>query len=50
MAWRGYDLTVVYLDHFLIISKCKRVCAEALKILIQLLWKLGFMIHWGKSG
>ena len=23
-------------------------CAEALKTLILLLWKLGFMIHWGK--
>lgn len=48
MARRGYDLTIVYLDDFLIISKSKRDCAEALKVLIQLLRKLGFMIHWGK--
>lgn len=32
----------------LIISESKKVCAEALNILIQLLRKLGFMIHWGK--
>lgn len=48
MARRGYDLTIVYLDNFLIISKCKCICAEALRILIQLLRKLGFMIHLGK--
>ena len=48
MARKGYDLTIVYLDDFLIISKCKYVCAEALRVLIQLLRKLGFMIHWGK--
>ena len=48
MARKGYDLTIVYLDDFLIISKCKRVCAEALRVLTQLLRKLGFLIHWGK--
>ena len=48
MARKGYDLTIVYLDDFLIISEYKHVCAEALKTLIQLLRKLGFMIHWGK--
>ena len=48
MARKGYDLIIVYLDDFLIISESKEVCAEALNILIQLLRKLGFMIHWGK--
>ena len=48
MARKGYDLTIVYLDDFLIISKNKHICAEALVVLIQLLRKLGFMIHWGK--
>lgn len=48
MARKGYDLTIVYLDDFLIVSKCKHICAEALRVLIQLLRKLGFMIHWGK--
>lgn len=48
MARKGYDLIIVYLDDFLIISESKEVCAEALNILIQLLQKLGFMIHWGK--
>ena len=48
MARKGYDLTIVYLDDFLIVSKSKKVCAEALNVLIQLLRKLGFMIHWGK--
>ena len=48
MARKGFDLTIVYLDDFLIISKSKDVCAEALKTLILLLRKLGFMIHWGK--
>ena len=48
MDRKGFDLTIVYLDDFLIISKSKYVCAEALKTLILLLRKLGFMIHWGK--
>ena len=48
MVRKGYDLTIVYLDDFLIISKSKQACAEALQTLIQLLRKLGFMIHWGK--
>lgn len=48
MARKGYDLTIVYLDDFLIISESKQVCAEALRTLIQLLRKLGFMIRWGK--
>ena len=48
MACKGCDLTIVYLDDFLIISENKHVCAEALRVLIQLLRKLGFMIHWGK--
>lgn len=48
MARKGYDLTIVYLDDFLIISEYKHICAEALKTLMQLLLKLGFMIHWGK--
>ena len=48
MARKGFDLTIVYLDDFLIISKSKAECAEALKMLIFLLRKLGFMIHWGK--
>ena len=48
MARKGYDLTIVYLYDFLIISEYKHICAEALKTLIQLLRKLGFMIHWGK--
>ena len=48
MARRGYDLVVVYLDDFLIISQSKIECQIALSILIQLLRKLGFNIHWGK--
>ena len=48
MARKGFDLTIVYLDDFLIISKSKVECAEALETLILLLRKLGFMIHWGK--
>ena len=48
MARKGYDLIIVYLDDFLIISESKQVCAEALNVLVQLLRKLGFMIHWGK--
>ena len=48
MARRGYDLVVVYLDDFLIISKSQIECQIALRVLIQLLRKLGFAIHWGK--
>ncbi|MCG8046809.1 MAG: reverse transcriptase domain-containing protein [Candidatus Thiodiazotropha endolucinida] len=48
MARRGFDLIVVYLDDFLIISESKETCAAALLCLIQLLRKLGFSIHWGK--
>lgn len=48
MARKGFDLLVVYLDDFLIISKSKEQCALALQILIKLLRKLGFSIHWGK--
>ena len=48
MARRGYDLVVVYLDDFLIISESKAECAIALNLLIQLLRRLGFCIHWGK--
>ncbi|MES9879857.1 MAG: reverse transcriptase domain-containing protein [Sedimenticola sp.] len=48
MARKGYDLIVVYLDDFLIISKSQDQCEEALMCLIQLLRKLGFAIHWGK--
>ena len=48
MTRKGYDLTIVYLDDFWIVSKSKHICAEALRVLIQLLRKLGFMIHWGK--
>ncbi len=48
MARKGYDLLVVYLDDFLIVSQSRDQCAEALRCLIQLLRKLGFAIHWGK--
>ena len=48
MARKGFDLIVVYLDDFLIISKSKEQCALALHVLIKLLRKLGFSIHWGK--
>lgn len=48
MARRGFDLLIVYLDDFLIISDSKEACAEALSVLISLLRKLGFAIHWGK--
>ena len=48
MARRGYDLVIVYLDDFLIISQSQIECQIALNILIQLLRKLGFSIHWGK--
>ena len=48
MARRGFNLLIVYLDDFLIISRSKEVCAQALNCLIQLLRKLGFAIHWGK--
>ena len=48
MARKGYDLLIVYLDDFLIITDSQESCAEALSVLIQLLRKLGFSIHWGK--
>ena len=48
MARKGYDLLIVYLDDFLLISNSKEACAEALSVLISLLRKLGFSIHWGK--
>ena len=48
MARKGFDLLVVYLDDFLIIGKSETECAQALLVLIQLLRKLGFAIHWGK--
>ena len=48
MSRRGFDLTIVYLDDFLIISESKEHCAQALAALIHLLRKLGFSIHWGK--
>ena len=48
MAQRGFDLVVVYLDDFLIISQSKIECQIALNVLIQLLRRLGFSIHWGK--
>ena len=47
MARRGFNLLVVYLDDFLIISNSKQECAQALSCLIQLLRRLGFAIHWG---
>lgn len=48
MSRKGFDLMIVYLDDFLIISRSKEACAQALSVLIQLLRKLGFAIHWGK--
>ena len=48
MARKGYDLLIVYLDDFLLISNSKEACAEALSVLISLLRKLGFSIHRGK--
>ena len=48
MARKGFDLLVVYLDDFLIIAKSQEECAQALLVLIQLLRKPGFAIHWGK--
>ena len=48
MSRRGFDLTIVYLDNFLIISQSKEQCAQALAALIHLLRKLGFSIHCGK--
>ena len=48
MIRKGHDLLVFYLDDFLIISNSKQACAEALSVLISLLRKLGFSIHWGK--
>ena len=48
MARKGYDLLVVYLDDFLIIADSLEARAEGLSVLIQLLRKLGFAIHWGK--
>ena len=48
MARKGFDLMIVYLDDFLIISDSKEACAQALSNLILLLRKLGFAIHWGK--
>ena len=48
MARRGFDLLVVYLDDFLVMAESRDACAEALSVLIQLLRKLGFAIHWGK--
>ena len=34
MIHKGYDLTIVYLDDFLIISKSEQACAEALQTLM----------------
>ena len=48
MGQRGYDILIVYLDDFLIISYSKEKCAAALNCFLQLLCKLGFAIHWGK--
>ena len=48
MARKGFDLIIVYLVDFLIVSDSKDACAQALTTLIQLLRKLGFAIHWGK--
>ena len=48
MARKGFNLLIVYLDDFLIMSESKEACAQALNCLIQLLRKLGFAIHWGK--
>ena len=48
MGRRGYDLFIIYLDDFLIISDSKEKYAAALNCLLQLLRKLGFAIHWSK--
>ena len=48
MARKGYDLLIVYLDDFLLISNSKEACAEALSVLISLLRKLGFQFTGAK--
>ena len=48
MARKGYDLLGVYLDDILAIADSREACAEAHSVLIKLLLKLGFAIHWGK--
>ena len=47
MSRRGFTI-VAYLDDFFICEKTKQRCAEALRILIALLRKLGFCISWSK--
>jgi len=48
MAAHGFDGLVVYIDDFLVVSKTKEHCNEALHFLIRLLRKLGFGISWAK--
>ena len=44
MASRGYNLTIVYVDDFLIIAQTEAECKIALDILLQLLDDLGFTV------
>jgi len=44
MAARGYTLTVVYVDDFLIIAHTQAECKLALDVLLQLLEDLGFTV------
>ena len=48
MARRGYDIMIVYLDDFLIISESKLACQQCLECLLGLLRKLGWAISWSK--
>jgi len=48
MERRGF-IIVVYLDDFLLISRTKEHCTEALNTLIGLLRLLGFCIAWNKT-
>ena len=48
MARKGYPNIVAYLDDFFICERTLKRCAHVLKVLIQLLRKLGFAINWNK--
>ena len=48
MARRGFPNVVAYLDDFFICERSSKACAKTLKVLIQLLRKLGFAINWNK--
>ena len=47
MSCKGFNI-VAYLDDFFICEATKDLCSKALRSLVQLLRKLGFLINWNK--